>query len=173
MVRQASAPAEDDVSRWPHYADYYPVGSRQDLEFRLTYRLVLTARLWMKLIDRILRMRAEQSRARWETMFAIAFAEGPVTTRSVSQHLRLRWPTLVRVLDELERDGLIERTDNPADGRSRLIRLSPRGREVLIQSREAVDPKRHEALEHLSDADLATCTELLDRVFQVLDAAGK
>lgn len=53
---------------------------------------------------------------------------GSRTVRDLVEATAQRPSTLTGVLDRLERRGLIERTANPADRRSVLIRLTPTGR---------------------------------------------
>ena len=50
------------------------------------------------------------------------------TVRELVEATAQRPSTLTGVLDRLERRGLIERTANPADRRSVLVRLTPHGR---------------------------------------------
>jgi MarR family transcriptional regulator for hemolysin len=171
-VPRNNAPGDMRLEDWPRYGDFYAAGSRGDLEFRLAQKLVRTSHLWTKTVDAKLRKGIGQSRVRWETMFAIAIAGEPITTSVIADRLGLQWPALVRVLEELERDGLIERQDNPADGRSRLISLSTKGEETVAAIQEAVDPRRHLAMQGFTDRELAQCTALLDKMFQALRDGG-
>ncbi len=148
------------------YHDFYPADSREDREFRLSRKLVLAARHWTALVDEVIRREAGQSRARWETLFAIGFCARPVTTVELSERMSLQWPTLVRLLKELEVDGLISRADNPADGRSRLISLSEAGRRLLETLQPVLDPVRHAVLATFSDMDLAGAERMLDQMLR-------
>jgi MarR family transcriptional regulator for hemolysin len=157
--------AQDEFDEWAvNHGDFYPPGSRLDLEFRLSRNLVLTGRRWVTLIDGLVKAKYGQSRARWQTMFSIAFAGRPVTTIALARRLGVQWPTLIRVLDELEREGLVIRRDNPDDRRSRWIELSDAGHEVTRQIQTVLDPARSEVLADLSDEELALSIRLLDRI---------
>ncbi|MDB5690593.1 MAG: hypothetical protein JWL91_2469 [Sphingomonas bacterium] len=180
MADDADTPdAADDFDSWAvNHRDFYPPGSRLDLEFRLSRNLVLAGRRWVTLIDGLVKARHGQSRARWQTMFSIAFAGRPVTTIALAKRLGVQWPTLIRVLDQLEREGLVIRRDNPGDRRSRWIELSPAGLEVTRRVQTVLDPTRSEMLSGLSDEELALATRLLGRILsgtrtwrQVMDDA--
>lgn len=161
-------PEADSLHAWPHYADYYDINSRQDLDFRLAHKLVRTARAWTNLIDASLRAETGQSRARWEMLFVIGFSEEPVTMTEVAERLGVQWPTLVRLMNELERDALIARHDNPEDGRSRLVRLTKKGRQTIQQIRSTIDPLRGQLMSALSKQEVIQCTQLLERVRQMV-----
>ncbi len=160
-----------DLDSWAsYYHDYYPENSRQDLEYRISRMLVMAGRTWGTHIDNMLRNSTGQSRARWQTLFVIAFGEQPATMTDIGVRLNVQWPTLVRVLDGLEKDGLISRIDNPRDGRSRLVSITDAGSEMVRQVKPVVDEERGELLADLSDEELAQCTAVLQRL---LDRAAR
>ena len=163
---------ESELRIWPRYGHYYRIGARMDVDFGLSHKLVRTARAWTNLVDGLLRQKTGQSRARWEMLFAIAFSAGPVTMTEVSEKMGVQWPTLVRLMNELEHDGLIERYDNPADKRSRLIELTQRGIKTIDQIRSTIDPLRHHIMSVLSEEEVRQCTRLLDRVKCAIEAYG-
>lgn len=149
----------------------YPAGSRLELEFQVSRKLILAARQWVHLIDGTLRVATGQNRARWQTLFSIAFAEPPVTIVALSRRLSVRWPTLVRTLSNLEADGLIARTANPADGRSRIVELTAAGRAMLARIQPILDPTRAAMLQDLDAADLRRISDLLDRMLRRIAGA--
>jgi MarR family transcriptional regulator for hemolysin len=161
-----SGAADPFDQRAPHYSDFYKPESRTDLEFRFSRKLILTARRWVNLIDSTLNQATGQNRARWQTLFAIAFAQPPVTTMSLSSDRNVRWPTLVRTLAALEKDGLIRRRDNPDDGRSRIIELTAAGRTMLERIQPVIDATRADVVRQFGDADLVRMTALLDLVLE-------
>ncbi len=159
--------AHDRFDEWAiAYDDFYPAGSRHDREFRLSRKLVLATRRWTALIDEAIRRETGQGRARWETLFAIGFCGRPVTTVELSERMSLQWPTLVRVLKDLEADGLIERVDNPNDGRSRLINLADAGRRILDQVQPVLNPVRHAVLADFGEEELAGAEQMLDKLLR-------
>jgi MarR family transcriptional regulator, transcriptional regulator for hemolysin len=154
-----------DLERWArYYHDFYPEGTRRDREYRLSRLLVMAGRTWGTHIDNVLRTATGQSRARWQALFVISFGEQPVTMTDVGIRLNVQWPTLVRVLDGLEADGLIQRIDNPRDGRSRLVSITDAGQNVINQIKPILDEERARLLMDLDDRELATCADLLQRL---------
>jgi len=155
-----------DFDDWAHfYHDFYQEGDRLDREYRLSRLLVMAGRSWVTHVDNRLRAVTGQSRARWQALFAIAFGPQPVTLTDLGQRLFVQWPTLVRVVEGLATDGLIDRVDNPRDGRSKLVSLTPAGLRVVHEIKPILDAERQAMLAGLDDAELAIATELLNRMF--------
>ena len=60
---------------------------------------------------------------------------GPLTPSELAKLERVKRPTVTRTLRCLEREGLVERTPDPADGRSALVAVNGAGRERLRRLR--------------------------------------
>jgi MarR family transcriptional regulator for hemolysin len=159
--------AHDDFDEWStRYHEYYPANARLDQEFRTSRLLVLASRSWTNRIDRMLRLETGQSRARWQVLFTIGFAEQPATMTEICHRARVQWPTMMRVVQDMERDGLIEREDCPVDRRSKLLRLTAAGEAVIARIQPTLDRERAALLAHLSDEELRTCETMLRRIFE-------
>jgi DNA-binding MarR family transcriptional regulator len=93
--------------------------------------------------------------------------EGPLTPSELAEIERVKRPTMTRTLACLEREGLIERTPDPTDGRSSLVAANDAGRERLARSRRRKSAYLARRL-HKLDPDevetLARAAELLDRM---------
>lgn len=69
----------------------------------------------------------------------------------------------------LEREGLVERVPDPADGRARLIRFTPKGNAASQRAREEVMGVEQEWNDHLGP-ELAGCLrEALTRLREIAD----
>jgi len=61
---------------------------------------------------------------------------GPLTPSELAELERVKRPTVTRTLGCLEREGLVERTPDPSDGRSSLVSVNAAGRERLRRLRD-------------------------------------
>src|ERR1700744_4515533 len=71
--------------------------------------------------------------------------DGPLTPSELAEIERVKRPSMTRTLACLDREGLIERTPDPADGRSSLVSIIAAGRERLSPLRRpksAYPPRR-------------------------------
>ncbi|HVT00087.1 MAG TPA: MarR family transcriptional regulator [Solirubrobacterales bacterium] len=92
---------------------------------------------------------------------------GPLTPSELAEIERVKRPSMTRTLGCLEREGLIERTPDPADGRSFLVAVSAAGRERLARLRRrksAYLARRLRKLEPDEVETLARAAELLERM---------
>jgi DNA-binding MarR family transcriptional regulator len=69
----------------------------------------------------------------------------------------------------MERDGLIERTRDPADGRSSRIVLTKTAQERMPEAITALFQGNEEALNGFTDADARQLVDLLARLIENLD----
>ncbi len=72
--------------------------------------------------------------------------------------------TLVRVLDRMERDGLIERRPDPADRRAHRLYLKPASSPILDEALRIGEKARSEALAGLSSEQREQMTNMLEHV---------
>lgn len=70
-------------------------------------------------------------------------------------------PTATRMLDGLERHGVIERRPSEEDRRSVEVQLTARGRRLLNRKRKLVDEKRRAVFESLAPEDRGSAARLL------------
>lgn len=92
---------------------------------------------------------------------------GPVTIGELAAAEQVRSPTMTRLVDGLEHDGLVSREPNPADARSVLVRATPTGRLALSRGRAARIEDlaaRLTALDAPSLAALREASALIERV---------
>jgi DNA-binding MarR family transcriptional regulator len=79
-------------------------------------------------------------------------------------------PTATRMLDGLERQGVVERRPSTADRRSITVRLTPRGRRVLNRKRKLVAEKRRALFEALDPKDRESAARLLRTLAATIEA---
>jgi len=105
-----------------------------DLANRLFFRLYQAANLMHKSGTRALGA-TNITTQQWAVMGALVrpgFEDG-IAVGDLTRFLLVSRQNLTGVLSRLEREGLIERTVSPTDSRSRLIRLSEKGREIWLR----------------------------------------
>lgn len=72
--------------------------------------------------------------------------------------------TMVRILDRMEADGLLERRPDPADRRARCLYLSDKGRSLLDQIWRMSDATRAEAFAGITKPQREVFMDVLERI---------
>src|SRR6478672_11225608 len=90
---------------------------------------------------------------------------GPLTPSELAKVERVKRPTVTRTLGSLERQGLVERTADPADGRSSLVSVNAAGRERLRRLRGRKNAYLARRMRGLS----AEQVETLERAAEILE----
>ncbi len=101
---------------------------------------------------------------------------GPLTPSELAHIERVKRPTVTRTLGCLEREGLVDRTPDPADGRSSLVAINAAGRERLRRLRGRKNAYLARRMRGLSAAEVATlerAVEILDRIREGEPRSGR
>jgi DNA-binding MarR family transcriptional regulator len=98
--------------------------------------------------------------------------EAPLAIGVLGEKLGIGLPAASRIVDRMVTDGLVERSDDPADRRRALVRLAPQGQAAIDrihQGRQSFQGRVRRLLLKLPDEDLAA----LKRVYQTLAAIAR
>jgi MarR family transcriptional regulator for hemolysin len=100
----------------------------------------------------------------------VALQNGNASTqRDLARFARVEQPPMAQMLARMERDGLIERTRDPADGRSSRIVLTKAARERMPEAATTLFQGNREALIGFTDAEAVQLVDLLTRLIENLD----
>lgn len=120
-------------------------------------------RLWRKELDRRLSPYG-LTEARWLALLLLSRMPQPVTQKDLAARIRVQGPTLVRTLDWLESEGLIERHPIEGDRRAKALRLTDRARPSLARIEEVAEGLRNELFADVDDAEIQTCLAVFERL---------
>lgn len=90
---------------------------------------------------------------------------GPLTPSELAGIERVQRPTMTRTLSHLEAEGLVERTPDPADGRSALVAINADGRDQLRRLRRRKNAYLARRMRDLPAEDVVT----LERAAAILE----
>jgi len=136
---------------------------------RFGIRFAVLARRWRQVLDSEL-VAAGLSDATWVPLVHLHESGDGITQKALAARINLDGSSLVRLLDILGRQGLVERRVDPADARARRVYLTDAGRMRVRAIRRTL--LRHEArmLEGISDSDLANMLGHFERIDERLRA---
>ncbi len=124
-------------------------------------------RQWRRAAD--LRLQPyDLTEATWLPLLRIARAPEPPRQKDLAASLFVDNSSVVRLLDNLEAAGLVERKEGE-DRRAKIIKLTPRGRAIADKVETVARGVRTDALAGLSDKDIETTIRVLEHVCQALE----
>ena len=140
--------------------------ARSDHMRVFTRELVRLARLYRREVNRCIAQHG-LSDARAVPVLHIARAGHCLRQGELAEELGIEGPSLVRLLDQIGAAGLIERREDPSDGRAKTLHLTPTGKDLALVLEQVLTRLRKELLVDVSDDDLAATV----RTFTALEAA--
>jgi DNA-binding MarR family transcriptional regulator len=100
----------------------------------------------------------------------VALKNGNASTqRDLARFAKVEQPPMAQMLARMERDGLIERTPDPADGRSSRIMLTEAAQTRMPGAIATLFQGNHEALDGFTNAEAEQLVGLLTRLIANLD----
>jgi len=110
------------------------------------------------------------SRAR--ALFALSRRDG-LNQRELADELDIETPTIVRLLDGMEKQGFIERRVEASDRRAKQIHMTRRGRDIADEIDKLACEIRKEVLGGVDDKDKATALQVVSLMAGNILAIGR
>ena len=129
------------------------------------FAVARVTRRWRKMLDERLKDLGV-TQARWSTMVYLEKGGEGLTQRELASLMAIENPTLVRLLDSLEQQGLIERRPCPHDRRARRLHLTSAGRAFMDDLSERAEVLREEMLEGISDKEIECTVKVFHKMLE-------
>ncbi len=83
---------------------------------------------------------------------------------ALSEAMRLDRTTIMRLVDDLEQRGLVQRAPDPEDRRAHAVTITSEGLRLLQQARPLLEAAENHFLRRLSPEERVTLRALLERL---------
>jgi MarR family transcriptional regulator for hemolysin len=177
MAPRAANEAPDDSEearlsaldeRLAKYHRLYAGSDVDDLYYRATRDIVVAGRRWRKLANERIRPTGH-TMARWESLFLVAFSDHALTQGELARLLNVEGPTLVRMLDVLQKEELIERRQSEIDRRVTTNAITAKGRQAIDDIMGVTNALRTEVLQGIDPEELTVALKVLDQIIERID----
>ncbi|MHC2002952.1 MarR family winged helix-turn-helix transcriptional regulator [Methylobacterium sp. CM6241] len=140
-----------------------------DLSQAYSHTLILTGRQWRRVANTVTE-RHGISEAKALPLVMIARMGDAPRQNALAEAVGIEGPSLVRLLDQLEKAGLVVRTEDPSDRRAKVLSLTSEAKMVVAEIEVELAGLRAAMFADVSPADL----EASLRVFRTVQdfAAG-
>ncbi|MEO6471343.1 MAG: MarR family transcriptional regulator [Aeromicrobium sp.] len=88
---------------------------------------------------------------------------------NLAEHAQVTKQSAGVLVDQLEAAGYVERVADPSDGRARLVRFTPRGRDGVAAAGTAVEVVEREWVAHVGERRMAALREALTSLREIAD----
>jgi DNA-binding MarR family transcriptional regulator len=154
----------------PPVADVFRAELEQRKKDSVGQLLIRCARLFNE--AGLARMRVEMGlpgvRASHTSLFPHIDLEGTRLTE-LAARMGVTKQAAGQLVEDLETMGVLERAPDPADGRAKLVRFSPRGRRGLLEGLAVLQRMEAELAAHLASGDLERLHGILLRLLGALE----
>ncbi|MEK4670061.1 MarR family winged helix-turn-helix transcriptional regulator [Niallia sp. FSL R7-0271] len=91
-----------------------------------------------------------------------------ISQNQLANELQKNHTSISRLIDNLIKKGLIRRINDPNDGRTNLICLTKKGRELQLGVKQQVQNHLENVLDGIETNDIIICTKVLDNIISNL-----
>ncbi|WP_280541513.1 transcriptional regulator SlyA [Chromohalobacter sp. 11-W] len=128
-------------------------------------KLSRVPRLWRAMLDERLAP-LELTQTRWVTLYHLSKMGDGQPQCDLARSIGVEAPSLVRTLDQLTEQGLIERRPSDEDRRTKRVYLTDKATPLLKKIETVVEQARVEMIAGLSDEDIDQLDAILTRIEQ-------
>ena len=129
----------------------------------LGFLIARLARVWRRKADQVLSDHG-LSDATAIPLLILSREDIGVRQGVLAEVMRIEGPSLVRLIDLLASEGLVERREDPTDRRAKLLHLTALGKSRVEHVNYLLKQLREELLQDATRAELATAFDVLSRI---------
>ena len=111
--------------------------------------------------------------ARWQILGAIAYSPTPEPVARLARNMGLHRQGVQRIVNELEKEGLVEFRPNPHHRRANLVVLTARGRKIYGEADRLQVPWVNALSEGIAADDIALATRVIQSLRKRLEEQNK
>jgi len=125
--------------------------------------LKTSAKAWEKAADIELRERFGLTGAKWKIIAILSIKEG-ITQKHIADMAFVEAPTLVSVIDKMEKEGYVRRQSDPNDRRNNLIFMTKKSKDLVDPIIDNILEIRNMGLDKISKKDMESAKKVLAQI---------
>lgn len=134
-----------------------------DLKESIGLLLKTSAKTWEKAADIELRGRFGIAGAKWKIIVALSIKEG-ITQKHIADMVFVEAPTLVPVIDKMQKEGYLTRQADPNDRRNNLIFMTKKSKDLVDPIIDCILDIRNMGLNKISKKDMEITKKVLSQI---------
>lgn len=125
--------------------------------------LKTSAKAWEKAADIELRQRFGLIGAQWKIIVILSMKEG-ITQKQIADMAFVEAPTLVPIIDKMEKENYITRQSDPKDRRNNLIFMTEKSKDIVDPIIDCIVEIRNMGLAKISKKDMEVAKKVLEQI---------
>jgi len=125
--------------------------------------LKTSAKSWEKAADIKMHERFDLTGAQWKIIAVLSIKEG-ITQKTIADMIFVEAPTLVPVIDKMEKEGYLTRQSDPKDRRNNLIFMTKKSKDVVDPIIDSILEIRNMGLDKISKKDMEVTKKVLEQI---------
>ena len=134
-----------------------------DLKESIGLLLKTSAKSWEKAADVELRERFGLAGMKWKIIVILSVNEG-ITQKHIADMAFVEAPTLVPVIDKMEKEGYITRQPDTKDRRNNLIFMTKKSKDIVDPIIDSILEIRNIGLNKITKKDIETAKKVLEQI---------
>ena len=150
------------------------ISSMQEYDFENSIGFIVnrTARAFVKALDSELHDQVGITVGQWKVIVMLVKHNG-LTQKEIADKLGLESPTLIPIIDKMEKEELVVRKVDPSDRRNNRIYRTDKADALWERMVQCASKVRQVSVKEISDADLNIMRAALDKIWHNLRAEFK
>jgi MarR family transcriptional regulator for hemolysin len=140
---------------------------KYDFQNNIGFIVNKTAKAFVKALDSELREKVGVTVGQWKVMVMLINQDG-LTQKEIAERLGLEGPTLIPIIDKMEKDDLVVRKVDPLDRRNNKIYRTEKANELWNEMLKCAIKVRQVSLKDIPEENIDITKNVLERVYQNL-----
>jgi MarR family transcriptional regulator, transcriptional regulator for hemolysin len=138
-----------------------------DFQNSIGFIINRTARAFVKALDLELREKVGVTVGQWKVIVMLVKQNG-LTQKEIADRLGLEGPTLIPIIDKMEKEGLVVRRVDSADRRNNRIYRTDKADALWNRMVECATKVRQISVKDISEENISSMRNVLDNIWQNL-----
>ena len=140
---------------------------KYDFQNNIGFIVNKTAKAFVKALDSELREKAGITVGQWKVMVMLINQDG-LTQKEIAERLGLEGPTIIPIIDKMEKDDLVVRKVDPSDRRNNKIYRTENANKLWNEMLKCATKVRQVSLKDIPEVNIDVTKKVLEHIYQNL-----
>ena len=137
-----------------------------DFENNIGFLINRTAKALTRAFDQELRQNVGISFGQWKVIAMLVNYNNGLSQKEIAEKLRLEGPTLIPIIDKLEKSGLVVRQTDPNDRRNNRLFLTTKVENIWERMIECGSKIKKNSLKGITPEDISITKDTIEKMYQ-------